>query len=56
MGGFGVGYQMVFIVWVYQIAIRTFPVDTFPFLCLCLFDCTDFLACVPCVKLIEPVP
>ena len=33
-----------------------FPVDTLAFLRLCLFNCTDFLACIAGVKLVKPVP
>lgn len=49
-------YKVVAVVRVWDIAVWIFPVDTLAFLRLCLFNCTDFLACIAGVKLVKPVP
>ncbi|EQI13937.1 hypothetical protein QO5_0476 [Clostridioides difficile F253] len=54
--GFRVGYKVVAVVRVWDIAVWIFPVDALAFLRLCLFNCADFLACVAGVKLVKPVP
>ncbi len=40
---FRVGYQMIAVIRVDKVAVRSFAVDALAFLCLCLFDSPDFL-------------
>ncbi len=44
--GFRVGYKVVAVVRVWDIAVWIFPVDALAFLRLCLFNCADFFLLV----------